>query len=45
MDELKKELLLKEVVDSKENIFKGCIGLNAHGIAVTNVNLQSVVCF
>jgi 2-polyprenyl-6-methoxyphenol hydroxylase-like FAD-dependent oxidoreductase len=45
MDELKDEPLLQDIVNSDKDQFRVWIGLNTHGIVVTNVKLQTVVCF
>lgn len=45
MDALKGEPLLEEIVNSKDDLFRVWIALNTHGIVVTNVKLQTVVCF
>jgi len=45
MDMLRDEPLLRHIVNSDKDQFLVWLGLNTHGMVVTNVKLQTVVCF
>jgi 2-polyprenyl-6-methoxyphenol hydroxylase-like FAD-dependent oxidoreductase len=45
MDRLKDDPLLQHIVNSDKDQFLVWLGLNTHGMVVTNVKLQTVVCF